>query len=680
MTQLPTRQIHLDFHTSPLIPDLLSEWDADAFAATMKEAHVNSVTVFAKGHHGMSYYPTRLGQPHPALDGVDLLGDMIEALRQRDIHAPIYYTVGWEERLAHAFPGWRQVEADGDYARATTRPGHVEPDKWWFMSFLHPDYQAYMAAEIEEITAAYPVEGIFFDICFYHPQAGFSDTVQKVRSEHGLAAYTLANQARFGELAKELFAAQMTPVVQAKHPQARCFYNSAHHFSVEHSSSLRGMNTYQQHWEIESLPSGFWGYHHFPRFARYVSTFKLPWLGMTGRFQRMWGDFGGIKPQAALEFECFRSQAHGGANSVGDQLPPRGKLDDAAYALIRRVYKQVEAAEAFYDHAQPLFDTGILLASHPSLPSTASSLSEEGAVMMLEEMHYHPAVLDDASALDSYQAVILPDTTVVTPKLYEKLKAYYEAGGNLLLSFRSGHDEKGVWKLDFLPLTVHGAESMQPTYWRCKPEFWSDVATSDRVFYEAGLNVSSGAAQTLVERVLPYFQRTDEHFMSHFQAPPVATASDQPAVLLGDRFAYFADPVFRTYRHYGATFYRDVVERVIARLIAPPLVGAGLPRTMLSLPMRRGADLIVTLLHYVPLRKALEGDVLEEAMGFAGERLRLSPQTVGAVKVRQCGGDALPGNNEEGFELPATKGRLLLEIPEYFAEIKEVDRRAASRA
>ena len=274
MTRLPTRQVHLDFHTSPLIPDLLSEWDVDAFADTMKDAHVNSVTVFAKGHHGMSYYPTRVGQPHPGLGGVDLLGEMIEALRQRDIHAPVYYTVGWEERLAYAHPEWRQVEWGGDYARKTAPAGKLEPGQWWFMSFLHPDYQAHMAAEVEEICAAYPVEGLFFDICFYHPEAGFSDAVRRLRREHGLEAYTPANQARFFELAKELFAAKMTPLVQSHHPQARCFYNSAHRFSVASAFCLRGMNAYQEHWEIESLPSGFWGYYHFPRFARYVSYLR----------------------------------------------------------------------------------------------------------------------------------------------------------------------------------------------------------------------------------------------------------------------------------------------------------------------------------------------------------------------------------------------------------------------
>ncbi|MGL4611373.1 MAG: hypothetical protein ACRCYY_17135 [Trueperaceae bacterium] len=73
---LPTRQVHLDFHTSPYIPDLLSEFNIDVFADTMKGSCVNSVTIFAKCHHGMSYFPTTLGTPHPALNGRDLVGEM----------------------------------------------------------------------------------------------------------------------------------------------------------------------------------------------------------------------------------------------------------------------------------------------------------------------------------------------------------------------------------------------------------------------------------------------------------------------------------------------------------------------------------------------------------------------------------------------------------------------------
>ena len=275
------------------------------------------------------------------------------------------------------------------------------------------------------------------------------------------------------------------------------------------------------HFEIESLPSGFWGYYHFPRMARLQSHWGKFWLGMTGRFQKMWGDFGGIKPQAALEFECFRAQALGGGNSIGDQLPPRGTLDPAAYELIGTVYEQCAQAEAFYKDSRALSQLAILSASYPGLDGPTTGKSEEGAVQMCEESHYDAAVCDSLSDLTKFNLVILPDTTVIIPELKEKLAAFYKDGGTLILSYRSGFDANGEWALDFLPLKFFGEVDKFPTYWRAREDFDPAMHRTDRVFYQQGMNVVAGErTRVLVDRVLPYFKRTDVTFSSHFQTPP----------------------------------------------------------------------------------------------------------------------------------------------------------------
>ena len=104
---LRTRQIHLDFHTAPQINDVGREFDARQFARTLKRAHVNSVTVFAKCHHGHLYYNTRRPERHPGLRaGHDLLGEQVEALHREGIRAPIYLSVQCDEYAANAHPEW----------------------------------------------------------------------------------------------------------------------------------------------------------------------------------------------------------------------------------------------------------------------------------------------------------------------------------------------------------------------------------------------------------------------------------------------------------------------------------------------------------------------------------------------------------------------------------------------
>jgi hypothetical protein len=107
-----------------------------------------------------------------------------------------------------------------------------------------------------------------------------------------------------------------------------------------------------------------------------------------------------------------------------------------------------------------------------------------------------------------------------------------------------------------------------------------------------------------------------------------------------------------------------VWKRATETLIGEAPFSAGLPTTVLSVPRRRGNDLILTLIHYVPLRKALDIDVIEERMSFAGETLRL-PQK--AQSARLYHGADLSRNADGSFALPVAKGRLLIEVPGYFA-------------
>jgi len=660
------RQVHLDFHTSPSIPDVGSEFDAEAFAATLEEARVASVTVFAKCHHGQCYYPTKTGVQHPALKGRDLLGEMLQALRRRGIRAPVYTTVAWEEDVAAKHPEWRQMRRDGTFARCgnpdPALPPH--PGGWHFNNFLHPDYQDYIEAHVRELLAGYDVDGLFFDILLFDGKACWSDASVRFREKHGLLSDDAATQVRFETLAQAEFARRFTRLVRGLRPRATLFYNSTNPIFTDAGTGVRARHRLQTHWELESLPSGFWGYHHFPRLARAFGAWGKPWLGMTGRFQKMWGDFGGLKPVPALEYECFRTQALGGANSVGDQLPPRGRLDAGAYALIGEVFRQCEAAEPFYADSRPVAEVGIVAPARAGGDLGEADKSLEGAIQMCDEAHYESTVLDDSMPLSSYRLVVLPDAVEVTPRLRKRLAAYLAWGGKVILSGRSGFGADGRSVLPGVPLRRRGEAALVPSYWRARPGFAPALARSERVVYARGEEIVAGrGVEVLVERVLPYFGRTDLTFSSHFQAPPRPRADAHAAVLAGKNFVCFADPIFREYRQAGNIAVRDAWRLAMARLIGRPACGDGLPSTVLSVPRRRGSDLLVTLLHYIPTRKALDIDMIEERSSFAGEILRLG-KPLAAVDFET--GERLEPGSDGGIVLPARKGRLLLTVPGFF--------------
>lgn len=660
------RHVHLDFHTSPHISGIAADFDAREFTATMKRAHVNSVTIFAKCHHGYTYYPSKVCPPHPELipAGRDLLGEQIEGLHREGIRCPIYITVGWDALLVQNHPEWRAMFKNGLFGEWESG----NPGQWKFVNWLHPGVQQHIEDVTREVLERYgaAVDGFFYDICFFPKGACWSPESVKFREKHGLLDDSAAGFERFTAKAHATFSKRYWDMIRAARPEATVFFNAGTDTFLEPGLGGRARYRNMSHMEIESLPSGFWGYYHYPRLARSTSHWGKPWLAMTGRFQTLWGDFGGLKPQAALEFECFRPQAMGGGNSVGDQLPPRGRLDPGAYDLIGAVYAQVAEAEPFYHGSTPLVQVGIATSGTPGRDGDETAKSDEGAIQMCEEAHYDCSLLDGENDLAGLELVILGDTTTLTPDFVEKLRAYYQAGGKLLISSRGGCDAAGRWALDFLPIHVEGELEIFPAYWRTQKGFSPSLARTDRVFYQAGLIVSAPGCRVWAERVLPYFKRDDVRYCSHLQTPPRPEASGQPVIIECERFIYFADPIFKEYRQSGNIAARDAWRIAMERLIGPAPFGEGLASTIQIYPRRRGDDLILTLLHYIPVRKALNIDMIEEPSSFAGQILHL-PEAAKAVRIYGAA-ESLPRASDGGWELPSTaKGRCLIEIPAFFA-------------
>ena len=114
------RQVHLDFHTSPYITDVASQFNAKTFAKMLKDAHVNSVTCFARDHHGYLWYPSKrhpkLVHPHAKIN--DLLIQQIDACHALDIKVPIYTTVQWDEYCEINHPEWLCREPEGNKINA----------------------------------------------------------------------------------------------------------------------------------------------------------------------------------------------------------------------------------------------------------------------------------------------------------------------------------------------------------------------------------------------------------------------------------------------------------------------------------------------------------------------------------------------------------------------------------
>ena len=155
------RQIHLDFHTSEAITGIGSKFDPDEFADTLEQARVNSITCFARGHHGWIYYDsqTHPERIHPHLER-NLLVEQIEACHARDIRVPVYTTVQWDHLTATQNPDWLCLNEDGSYQ------GNGMYEAGFYRRIaLNSPYMNFLKAHVADIFACLPaVDGFFFDI------------------------------------------------------------------------------------------------------------------------------------------------------------------------------------------------------------------------------------------------------------------------------------------------------------------------------------------------------------------------------------------------------------------------------------------------------------------------------------------------------------------------------------
>jgi hypothetical protein len=388
------------------------------------------------------------------------------------------------------------------------------------------------------------------------------------------------------------------------------FFNGRGH------GNLREEMPFQAQHEIESLPTGGWGYMYFPKNVRLARTLPRPYMGMTARFHKSWADFGGLKPQPALDYETRQMIANGARCSIGDQMHPRGALDAASYQRIGAAYAHVEACEPWLTDATTVAQIAVLQppehkVGQGSKPPVGAS---EGVVRMLTHLKHQFDLVDVGGSFDGYELLILPDTVNLDDDaLLKRVRAFIKSGGKVLASGTSGLSADGTQLLlPELGIKPAGMSPFTTTYIRFGKEVAVDVPPTDHVMYERGMRVTPAKGTNAVARVVePYFERTWEHFSSHAQTPG-ERVSKYAAATLNERTAYVASPVFGAFAIHGNIPFRLLVRNLLEKLLPQPLLRLAAPAATEATVMRQGRRTIVHVLHYAPERRTEKLALIED--------------------------------------------------------------------
>ncbi|RUP50198.1 hypothetical protein BC936DRAFT_139996 [Jimgerdemannia flammicorona] len=575
------RQVHLDFHTGPACEKVGRDFDKKTFAQTIKNAHINSMTVFAK-----CYYPTKFGKMHPHLD-FDLLGAQIKALHSVGARAPIYLTMNWDDYAGEIHSEWVVVEKSGT---AKIRPPLTAmspqngPLGWTHVDVL-TGYGEYLVSQVREILDMYgdAVDGFFFDICT--PQTNYSAMSQaRMRSE----GVEIDNDWAVWEYARMKYYAyvkRLSDIVLKARPDASIFYN----FSVNPTLNL--MLPYQTHLEIESPSLCDLRLTVFSRHAAVMSrqarTTKYTFLGMTGRFHKAWGDFGGIKTSHQLEYEVGTIVAAGGLISVGDQLHPHGVLDPAVYALIGKCFGKIESLEPWLNDAVTEAEVALLAVGNMDPAgkdwdkyNSAHFSDLNGAAQMFLEKGVQFDVIEAATPIaDKYKVLVLSDGSLISDDLRDRITEFIVRGGKLILSGTAVKND-----IPAVPVRYVSPAPTTPSYLRLDT-FLTRLPSSelscdyDYVFYDTAhvVEPTTSTAESFGTLSQALFNRTWKHLTSHAHAP-VGDSLGSPIVVRDPSVLYFAAPLLGSFMQHDYWCYRDIALAALEdwmprRLIVPRAPG-----------------------------------------------------------------------------------------------------------
>ena len=632
----PKYCLFYDNHTMPACPDVGENFDAELFTDRIKNCGVDYLTFHARCNMGMAYYDTKIGIKHPSLK-YDLFGRLAEACQRKDIALTAYLNGGIsnEEGLRHR--EWTTLLFDGREYREPRFTPYVRT-----MCYNSP-YRDHLIAMVEEIARNYPVAGFFIDCLAGYPCV--CPVCVKAMKERGIDWKIEKEVEKFSEFSAIRLSRDIAQAAKAVNPELLLYFNGP---SYEEQAEF---GTYL---ECECLPTSFWGYEFLPLMSHYMRTIgDKPVLNMTGRFYD-WGDFGGLRPEAAIKSELLYGLANGMRPNIGGHFHPRGDLETAVLDRIKKIYTELQTMEPWFDHAINLTEIAVVAATK-SIHEFCCRKSLSGTVRMLCELKQQFDIVTEFSDWSKYQVLVIPDDVIFSAETTRRVKAHIAAGKAVISSGISGMNPD---KTQFVLQQEWGIKfekecAFDPAYFAVGKNFNQGLPDMPLSLYSSGIEVEAlPGTSTEAYLTKPYYNRHWDGEHAFFYNPP-DKVTDKPALTICAKVAHFSHRIFSGYNLQSSVELRRLFASVLEKFLPEPLLKTeNLPSFARAFVTEQPGRRIVHILAYVPELRGETTQMIEE------------PITVLNVKIAM----RLDGKTPEQVYIAPSRQRLNFDVCDGYIE------------
>lgn len=435
------RKVHMDFHNSPYLKDILKNFDAEEFVKTLVEAHINAGVFFAKDHFGYAYYDTKIGSRHPgAATSIDFLKEICKEAHKNDIKVIAYYSAAWDILAVKEHPDWEVQQFDG-----TPPTGEFN---WCCINSGYSDYVLDMLVEIAE---NYEIDGLWFDwdernppwihcFCPGCDKLFFDRYREKMQSYETAPPELRLKMIEFRDSLKNDFYIRIIDRIHKINPHLLISYNNSGSIAHPYPELIEkvGFLTNECHAPLyisQSLK------------ARFSSSQKKESDIGTSRFTDGWGSWN-LKESITLKAEVATIVSNGCVPSIGDQTYPNGTLEKEAYRVIGEVYQELEQKEPWLKEFNKVKNIAILNSFSSTKTAEVVGLDFHNSYFRYYNYGvwgFHKALLEghqqfdiisegNLERLDEYHVLIIPDQICLSEKTVDRIRCFVEKGGSLIVT------------------------------------------------------------------------------------------------------------------------------------------------------------------------------------------------------------------------------------------------------
>lgn len=586
------RRAVIDMHIPDWDPAFLSKFDPRQYADMLVKSRAQSVVCYCQSHAGLFNYPTKVGRPHQAFAGRNMMQEMIGACHERQIAVQLYTSLIFDRAAADDHPEWRMRTWEGKIQGEGGRHGVL---------CINSPYREYVRSFVTEICQNFHFEGIRFDMTFW-PWLCFCEHCHKrFDAEVGgeipktinwfdekWVAFQRRREAWLVEFAKIA-----TDAVREHRPSA----------TVEHQASTFPLNwmfgvTAPLAAQNDFLQGDFYGDALQGSFVRKLLenlTPKRP-FGYETSFSVNLADHTARKSTALLEAKAAAAIADHAAFIFIDAIDPIGTVNPNPHERMGKVFEtlmpyydelggdRVREIAIYYSPESKLnFAGNGRPVSNPDTSDSHTTASMQAARRILEAhlplgvvtkgplLEWHAAWRglpederedafheDEFPGLKGVKVLVLANVNMLDADEAAALRDWVRAGGRLYASGGTSIvDPRGKVHSDFQLADVLGVSLVEP-HWTDRTRFLAPTAEGSKFFVDfdadypafctqAGPRIRAAAGgQVLATTTLPWPAPDPTKFASIHSNPPW-TKTDEPELVRSSfgrgQVIYSASPI-----------------------------------------------------------------------------------------------------------------------------------------